>query len=211
MPLKHACFISYRRYENNELAEALVSGLCTSLTYELDPLVGPNRAYRDDSGGMAPGSLLSPTLSRNICESACMVVVYGPDYFSRDNTWCAREFKAMLDLEEKRLQKVAESERVNGLLVIIVFRGRDSLPSVFLKNRLVSFFDKYALFQPEIPKHPDLYPEVMKIAAYVANRFNTLKAVADPCDEYNMPSEKEALDWLDNLAIKLAPADAFPR
>ena len=75
MPLKYACFISYRRYEDNELADALVTGLYKSLKNELDPLVGPNRVYRDETGGMAPGSLLVPNLSRDICESACMVVV----------------------------------------------------------------------------------------------------------------------------------------
>jgi hypothetical protein len=220
MPLKYACFISYRRYEDNELADALVTGLYKSLKNELDPLVGPNRVYRDETGGMAPGSLLVPNLSRDICESACMVVVYGPDYFSRDNPWCAREFKAMLDLEQARLQRLAAEQRLNGFLVIIVFRGPDSLPKAFLTNRVVSRFDKYALFQPEITKHPDLYPEVMKIAAFVAERFNTLRALGDPCADcpaYQMPSVDEALAWLDQLSaasgatIQQEPADAFPR
>jgi hypothetical protein len=77
MPIKNACFISYRRYEGNELAETLLNGLYTALKNELEPLIGPGRVYRDDKGGMGPGSLLPQSLSRDICESACMVVVYG--------------------------------------------------------------------------------------------------------------------------------------
>lgn len=221
MPLKYACFISYRGYEDNALMEAMVGGLYTSLKNELDITVGKNRVYRDIRGGMAPGSLLSPTLSRDICESACMVVVYGPDYFSRDSTWCAREFKAMLDLEQLRLTSLPAAERTDGLLIIIVFRGKESLPSVFTKDRLVAYFDKFALFQPEITRHPDLYPEVMRIAAHIARRFTRLNQLKpDPCGgchTFNMPSEAEALAWLDeiekksNISIQQEPADDFPR
>jgi len=220
MPLRYACFISYRRYKNNELAETLVSGLQKSLSNELDLLVGPNRVYRDETG-LAPGSLLAATLSRDICESACMVVVYGPDYFSREDNWCAREFKAMLDLEKERLQKLAASERVNGLLIIVVFRGPDSLPEVLLKDRLVSFFDSYALSEPEIPKHPKLSQEVRKIADYVARRFRALRDLKDGCIDcpstYKIPTEAEALVWLDQLSartgavIQEEPSDVFPR
>jgi hypothetical protein len=221
MPVKYACFISYRGYEDNELAETLVSGLYKSLKNELDPLVGPNRVYRDNKSGMAPGALLPASLSRDLCESACLVAVYGPDYFSRDSTWCAQEFKAMLDLETQRLNLLPASERANGLLIIIVFRGRDSLPEEFSNNRLVCFFDKYALFQPEIPKHPELYPHVMQIASYIAARFKALsKLLPDPCGKcptFQLPTEAEALTWLDDLekktgtTIQEEPADEFPR
>lgn len=221
MPLKYACFISYRGYENNDLMEAMVGGLYKSLKNELDIRVGKDRVYRDTRGGMAPGSLLPPSLSRDICESACMVVVYGPDYFSRDSTWCAREFKAMLDLERLRLNTLPAAERTDGFLVIIVFRGADSLPSVFKKDRLIAYFDKYALYQPEITRHPELYPEVMKIADYIARRFTRLNQLKpDPCagcPTFNMPTEAEALAWLENIenisgtTIQQEPGDEFPR
>lgn len=108
-----------------------------------------------------------------------------------------------------------------GYSIIIVFRGRDSLPKEFSKNRLICFFDKYALFQPEIPKHPELYPHVMQIASYIAARFNTLsKLLPDPCGKcptFQLPTEAEALTWLDELekktgtTIQEEPADEFPR
>jgi hypothetical protein len=221
MPLKYACFISYRGYEDNDLMEAMVGGLYKSLKAELDISVGRDRVYRDTRGGMAPGSLLPATLARDICESACMVVVYGPDYFSRDSTWCAREFRAMLKLEASRLAALPVAERTDGFLIIIVFRGKESLPSIFTQNRLVDYFDKYALFQPEIDKHPDLYPKIMRIADYIASRYRRLNQLnPDPCvgcPTFPLPSEDEALAWLDEIenasgtTIQQEPGDAFPR
>lgn len=221
MPLKYACFISYRGYEGNQLTETLVNGLYQSLSDELDYYVGQNRVYRDKRGGMAPGSFLTPNLSRALCESACLVVVYGPDYFSRNPTWCAQEFKGMLDLEAQRLKALPQSEHANGLLIIIVFRGKETLPAVFTNNRLVAFFDKYALYQPEIPRNPDLYPQIVTIAQYIADRFKALiKLNPDPCaicPGFSLPSEAQVLTWLDDLEKKTGteiqeqPADAFPR
>ena len=141
MPLKYACFISYRRYEENELSDNFVEGLYKALKNEIDFKVGPKRVFLDVKSGMAPGSLLPESLSRHICESACLVVVYNADYFSRDSTWCTREFKAMLELESLRFNMLAKEERTEGFLVIIVLRDRESLPQIFLKNHLVCLLD----------------------------------------------------------------------
>jgi hypothetical protein len=214
MPLRYACFISYRHYEDNELAKSVIDGVYTALKNELDFLVGPDRVHRDDHGGLPVGAKIPEMLSLNLCESACMVVIYGPDYFSQDSTWCAREFKAMLDLEEARLALLTNPlDRAQGLIVIIVFRGKDRLPEALKQNRIVRYFDSYSLYEPIIPKNPQLGPLIKEIAEYIYDRFRTLQMLpTDPtagCATFNLPDEMTVQDWLNQLAM--TPGAAIPQ
>lgn len=222
MPLQYACFISYRHYEGNELAKTIIDGVYEGLKNELDLLVGPNRVHRDNRGGMAVGAIIPKALPLNLCQSACLVVVYVPDYFSQDSTWCTREFQAMLDLEQQRLALLTNpADRAQGLIIIIVFRGKDKLPRVFTQDRLVCYFDNYSLIEPVIPKNPDLYPQIRKIAEYISDRFHVLQKLApDPCAgcaTFSLPDETTAQTWLNDLVkttgamVRQDPANEFPR
>src|SRR4051794_9652527 len=92
MPLKHACFISYRHVNHSEynVLSRVTSYLHSALSSELDLLT--NRDVVIDWNRLQGGHLYNQTLEIDICKSACMIVVYSPAYFDKYHTYCAREY-----------------------------------------------------------------------------------------------------------------------
>jgi hypothetical protein len=203
MPLKNACFISYRHYKGNELVEAMVEGLYKALKNELQIINSKINVYRDDRGGLEGGDKLEEKLPTDLCESACLVVAYLPEYFDKEHTWCAREFRAMMELEEKRQKLLDEVEKKHGLIIVAVFRGGDNIPESLKKGRLFYVFEDYLLSDPEIYKNPKYTPEIRKMAEYIGKRFNKLnEIIPDPCDEctdFKFPEEDAIKQWIDEL------------
>jgi len=240
MSLKHACFISYRRIEGNETNETFVRGVYKVLREEIDLRVGSGKVYIDEpekgdegpdpwangqEARLTPGAKMPESLSRDLCESACLVVIFNADYFSRDSTWCTREFQAMLDLERRRHKLLPASEQDRGLLIIIVLRAMNKLPDDLKQKRFVCDFSSWMLHQGPIHLDSKAYGGLAEVAAYIEKRFDALKKLEkshgnDPCaccDSYKMPSEEDALKWLDGLESKSGQtipeehADVFAR
>jgi len=99
MPLKYSCFISYR-HTQKDIVQGLVTSLKTELSRWLDMDV-----YLDEER-LKGGEFFNAKLAQAICESVCLIVVYTPTYFSDKNTYCAREYKAMEELEQVRFDKL---------------------------------------------------------------------------------------------------------
>jgi hypothetical protein len=63
-----------------------------------------------------------------------MIVVFTPTYFSESNPHCAREFRAMEQIETKRMSHLGAKRDGHGLIIPVVLRGADQLP-VQLQHR----------------------------------------------------------------------------
>ena len=96
MSFKHSCFISYR-HGHGELTERILTDLSTALSNELGLL--RNEGVFVDRERLQGGMFYNEALARALCESACMVMIFTPTYFDTAHTFCAREYKAMEELE----------------------------------------------------------------------------------------------------------------
>ncbi|MBI3302336.1 MAG: hypothetical protein HYZ72_09725 [Deltaproteobacteria bacterium] len=80
----------------------------------------PNRSWRSNydhprrtvapSSGRHPNDVafqgsefFNKKIEKALCESVCMIVVFTPTYFSGTHFYCVREYKAMVELEKRRL------------------------------------------------------------------------------------------------------------
>jgi hypothetical protein len=57
-----------------------------------------------------------------------MVLLFSPYYFDMQSMYCAREYKAMLELEAKRLKLLPQGfGKRKGLIIPVVMRGEQYL------------------------------------------------------------------------------------
>jgi TIR domain len=141
MPIKYACFISYR-HGQRKLAERIINDLYDALESELETWLD-EKVYLDRER-LKGGDFYNEALAKALCESVCMIMIFTPTYFSADHTFCTREYKAMEKLEEQRFQALGERvDKRRGLIIPIVFRGEDYLPKEIKDRRLYYNFDKF--------------------------------------------------------------------
>jgi hypothetical protein len=134
MPIKHACFISYR-HGQRKLAERIINDLSDALASELEAWL--EQDVYVDRERLKGGEFYNEALAQALCESVCMILIFTPTYFSIDHTFCAREYKAMERLEEQRFQALGgRVDKRRGLIIPIVFRGEDYLPKEIKERRL---------------------------------------------------------------------------
>lgn len=210
MPFKYSCFISYR-HGQNRLTERIINDLSEALSAEL-------AAYFDkeiflDRERLKGGTFFNEQLACAICESVCLIVVYTPVYFSAEHIYCTREYRAMEKLEAVRLQALKlPADRQNGLIIPIVFRGADELPSDIKTTRQYYDFQDFDPTEPEMIRSDKYYDQIRTIAKYIYDRYKTLTRVKDldpctDCPNFMMPAEEEVKKWLDRLEIN---SPAFP-
>jgi hypothetical protein len=201
MPLEYSCFISYRHakeYKGRDYVDRLVEELKAELELQV-----AHEVYRDIERNKG-AEFYQETLAAALCKSLCMVVLFWPTYFSREHTFCAREFKAMEALEEQRLQLLEdEAERKNGLILIIALRSFRLIPKSITDRRICKDFEKYTMLG-DMRGDPDFQKEVLNLSEYIAGRVKIFTALQnDPfsgCDQFRLPAEEEILPWIDNVA-----------
>lgn len=127
MPFKYSCFISYR-HGQKELVEKFVRDLEQSLSNEVVPLT--DMEVFVDWQRLQGGDFFNENLAKALCESVCLIVVFTPTYFSDTHSYCAREYKGMEMLESQRLDLLgASADKEHGLIIPIVLRSEENLPS----------------------------------------------------------------------------------
>lgn len=205
MPLQYSCFISYR-HSQDDITEDLVSSLKTELSRWIDMEIYV------DKGRLKGGDFFNNELARALCESVCLIVVYTPTYFSKKNTYCAREYKAMELLEEQRLNTLGlPKNKQHGLIIPIVYRGDKKLPEIIKNERQYYLFEAFQISGRDNLDNPEYAQEIREIAEYIEERFEELKAIEDeiclPCETIDFPAEVEIYDWLENM---LPPKPRLP-
>lgn len=210
MPFKNACFVSYR-HGQFRLMKRIIDDLEEALCAEIEPLLGDCGVFIDRNR-LSGGDKYNEILSAELCYSVCMIVVYTPTYFERSHTFCAREFKAMSQIEKHRLELLAPDERRHGLIIPIVFRGFDDLPVFIRQNTMCCAFKEYDLGCRRIGVHPKYRREINKIAKYIYERRKAFESAnIDPCtlcEEFDLPDERDILNWLGTIQH---PDAGYPR
>ncbi len=208
MPLQYSCFISYR-HTQDDITQRLGSHLKREISRMLDMEV-----YVDQER-LQGGDFFNNKLARALCESVCLVVVYTPTYFSQRHTYCAREYKAMELLEEKRLRALRRSglpkNHGHGLIIPIVYRGKKELPESIKSNRQCHVFEDYQISGTDNLENPEYLKEITEIAEYIKARHHELRKVEKDickfCDVMGFPTEADISDWLESM---LTPKLTFP-
>lgn len=205
MPLQYSCFISYR-HSQDDITQALASSLKTELSRWLDMEVFV------DKGRLTGGDFFNNELAKALCESVCLIVVYTPTYFSRKNSYCAREYKAMETLEEQRLHTLGlPKNKQHGLIIPIIYRGDKKLPENIKATRQYHLFESFQISGRDNLENPEYAEKIKEIAEYIEERCEELQIVADDicacCDTLSFPSEDDISDWLETM---LPPKPKLP-
>src|SRR4030095_12354568 len=98
-----------------------------------------------DKSRIQGGQYIEPVIADAICKSVCMVAIYSPQYLNEEYTYCARELMAMQLLEHKRLNLLPVTERANGLIIPIIYRGAKYFPKEKFGGVHYYNFEKYNL------------------------------------------------------------------
>lgn len=207
MPLQYSCFISYRHLsQDDDITQNLVSSLKTELPRVLDMDI-----YVDKER-LKGGDFFNNELSKALCESVCLIVVYTPTYFSKKNTYCAREYKAMELLEEQRLHALGfPKNKKHGLIIPIVYRGDKKLPKNIKNERQYYLFEDFQISCRDNLKNPEYARKIKEIGEYIQERCEELLVVEDDvcksCDDFDFPADHDISDWLESM---LSPKPKLP-
>lgn len=190
--IKNACFISYAHGQGDFL-KTFLEQLTQALKNYLGPYLSEDVWY--DTKGLAAGFDYDRVFPKEICNSACMIVVFTPKYES--SLYCLREFLAMETIEKKRVQLLgANYDSAHRMIIPVLLRAsQDGLPHKIKEIHYIDF-SKFTLASLEISRNVEYIEEIEKIAReiyYIYRSLNNLKT--DPlrdCDSYHLPSDDEA-------------------
>lgn len=206
MPIKYSCFISYRHD-----SVAIARDFQDALENELSLLINLP-VYRDEERLQA-GDFFNPALASALCQSACMVMLYIPRYFDEQSTYCAREFKAMEQIETERIEKLKKNghHTSSGLIIPIVYRGLEILPQKISTNRHFHNFEPYFLGGRTLKNNKKYLLAIKDIANYIFHRCQDLNNLpTDPCSgcsNFEIPTKSKISGWLNAV---LPPKQNFP-
>ena len=170
-----------------------------------------------DTARLQGAQFYNEALASAICQSVCMVVFYTPTYFELNSTYCAREFKAMEEIEARRRQALGIAAGANGLIIPIIFRGWDIVPDEIKLTRQCYNFEQYNFTsRRRLSQQTEPRAVIRQIARYIFDRHRELVAagvIPDGCQNYVLPAENAIRPWLTQL-VTAQPQPAgnqFPR
>jgi len=200
MPLSNACFISFR-HGQQELTQSFVSQLHTGLCGEIEAQLGREVGVFLDEDRLRGGDLFNEAIAEQLWRSSCLVMVYTPTYFDIRHPYCAREYKAMVKLEEARLRLLGNGpDRTHGLIIPIIFRGMNTLPPEIRDVRHCYDFADFLLTERKLHKHSKYAGTLKTMAEYISERHRAISAVVN--DDYvgfRLPPIEEILTWLQGV------------
>lgn len=205
----YPCFISFRHF-GDPISEAFVTQFFDSLKAYLNPLIG--KAPFIDFDRMKAGYGLKPALADAICNSVCMIVIWSPQYFNEEHIWCTMEYKAMMDLEKKRLAMLPQNQQYKKLIIPVIYKGSKYYPEELSEETLYLNFEKFALFETEMIKNKNFATEIEKLAEYIYERItefqdNGINPFGN-CNQFTLPSKQDAIDFIRTDLKK--PQHEFP-
>jgi len=102
--------------------------------------------------------------------------------------------------------------RADGLIIPILLRGGSSVPPLITENRTYMSFENFTLAEERLIQNRNFIASIGKIAKYIHERYKHLSKVEDKvcggCEDFEIPEEETALNWLkENIEL---PAPKFP-
>ena len=202
----NACFISYRHPGDpgaDRYVQAFVEQLKTHLALYL-----PNPSVFFDQKRLGVGDFFDPKLAYELCRSACMIIFFSPCHFDPNHPYCAMEYKAMVELEKRRLYGGKVGLQHQGLIFPIVFRGSLHLPKEICDRKFESFENvmkwqdfqqrKYKIIIDKLANRVfDCYRELDQ-----ANVFDDID-----CTQFCFPDKDDIMPWINEVA----PLRKMPR
>lgn len=198
MEFMYSCFISYR-HGQQELSKSFMDQFTSALKGELECYSELDMYIDDDRE--TPGAVLEKKLAKALRQSVCMVFIYTPRYFSEEKQYCAREFLAMMKLQNHRFQKLGLQEE--SFIIPVILRGKSDFPKGIFGNEgevLYADFEKFTLVDNKrILEHPDFYPQIEKIATHINARFKELQhsEPCEICETFELPNLIDTTDWIE--------------
>ena len=224
MSIEKSCFLSYRHRPAAEHAvtikqfhETLESEL--QLRLNLESYFDPNRT---------PSDFVTEALASTLCKSACMVVLYIPLYFDPTYKSCAREYKAMEELEESRMTILGHTDKKkHGLIVPVIYRGYENFPERIKSERTCYNIEPFTLGK-RIRNSAKAKAAIGQIAEYICDRYMELQRLDEPegqkkvaelkaqgklkvteCSAFRYPEADRISAWLTTLQVAHSP-DGLP-
>lgn len=201
MSFEYPCFISYR-HGQRKLAERIITDLYEAIDDLLDFYLGKQVYF--DRARLQGGEFYNENLAHALCHSVCMILVYTPAYFDKNHPYCAREYKAMVNLETERLKVLGEQgQRNRGLIIPIVFRGVEYLPAEIKNHRQYYNFEGFLESDDNMSRDTEYGKKIKEIAIYVADRYLALDSMEQDfcsgCEQFSLPDEEEVMPWLNEV------------
>jgi hypothetical protein len=195
MAFEYACFISYRHgYEPG--VQRFYESFRSELAVQVELYLPGMRVYLD-TNRLRGGDFINNELALALCNSVCMISLFNPHYFDVENTYTAREYCAMVNLEQHRLPLLPPTNR-KGLIIPIIIRG--TLPEEIKNERQYYTLD---LLAPGDLKKQKSREALRRVAEDIYYRYEAFRvAKEDPstlCDGFEFPSENEIMDWLNGI------------
>ncbi|ADW17328.1 hypothetical protein Despr_1157 [Desulfobulbus propionicus DSM 2032] len=200
----NACFISYRHTgaDSQQFVQAFVHELKRQLQLWL-----PNAPVYFDEKGLKVGDQFNEELAFELCRSACMVMFFLPLHFDINHPYCAREYKAMLELEKQRLGAGVADLQNKGLIFPVVYRGADDLPEEIKTCRHYLNFEH--LIHERDFKRRECHQELYALSKQISDRYRALTNAgliqAEPCKSFKFPDLEAIRPWLEGIS----PIKAF--
>jgi TIR domain len=203
---KYSCFFSYRGANNY-----LVSDFILSLRSALLEIIGESSVFIDAYRLNAEKNKSDDDLAKALSQSACMLLIYTPNYFSHHYSYCTREYLAMQELEYKRLSQLKStgiSDNIS-LIVPIVFRGGDYLLQELAQRHPIFNFEDFLLADTDFDSSPKLIDELKKIAEHISKCNELLEPISTKfSNNFVLPPETDVDQFLGGLEVQQQP---FPR
>ena len=195
----NSCFVSYR-HTGDPQADKFVQVFVAQLQKQV-ALCMPGVPVFFDKEGLKVGDRYNEELAYELCRSACMVLVFSPLYFDVHHPYCALEYRAMVELEQKRLCQAVDLSK-KGLILPVVFRGLDDLPGEIKNHRNYENFDHIATESQFLLR--DCQRRLKLLAEEIWKCYRGLNNarvfVQDDCQQFRFPDKAQVLPWLKGVA-----------
>ncbi len=176
---QYVCYASYGEEQQKQI-QPFIDGLNAAI-YNLEPdrmkLNKPPVYTNSTRFDNFVTSEVENSIAEALCQSACMVLFYTPDYFSAVNQICMREYSAM---------RLLEQQRDDSLIIPVVLKGYNSLPPEI--EELPCFnFETLLVLGESADKHPDFQNSLERLAKYVILRYQNVIESQVSCSGFELP------------------------
>jgi TIR domain len=203
---KYSCFFSYRGANND-----LVSDFILKLHSALSEMIGKEPVFMDAARLNSEKNMKASDLAKALNQSACMLLVYTPNYFSKHYPCCTKEYLAMQRLESKRLQQLKSKGLFAdmSLIIPIVFRGGAYLPEEVAQRRPIFNFEDFLLADTDFDSIPKFTNELNEIAEYISKCSMSIEAISQESSiNFSLPTDIDVDKFLSKLESQ---PQSFPR